>query len=259
MKLNRQSVYRSVGIMAVLGLGVMLAPQKAKAFFGEDILLLIQQLAQLKMIYEQQRQQVMMAKQSLERFTRKDSWITVGKRAADVYSVNTVGETIPWDVMTRGNPLVAQNAWTTATVAVKPNPLLRNELVGGSATLAHLASVETIDRASVQCLATIAQYRVDTAQNRSAYTSLENAQLDSSEGTNSEIQQLNLINAANAQAANERRSQGNIQACLAEQQTLANKIQRDSIVQNLNTLTEMQRGLANSPAPGNMAEAIKNY
>jgi hypothetical protein len=46
---------------------------------------------------------------------------------------------------------------------------------------------------------------------------------------------------------------------IAEQNIATNNMWRNATVQNLNTLTEMQRGLANSPAPGNMAEAIKNY
>jgi hypothetical protein len=244
MNLNRKSIYKSAGIISILGLGVILAPQQSKAFFGEELIVLAQQLAQqIKMVTHLKSQYEQLKAQAMQ-FKQKSAWLTIGKRTADVYAVNTVGETIPWDALTRGNPASARNAWTAATVAVQPNQQLRNELVGSSATLAHLASVETIDRASIQCLATISQYRADAAANRNAYTSLENAQLDSSDGTNGQIQQLNLINAANAQAANERRSQGHIQACLAEQQTLANKIQRDAIVQNLNTITAMQQALA---------------
>jgi hypothetical protein len=263
----KKTIYRSAGIISILGLGVMLAPQKAQALFGiPDLVIdLIQEANSMKQVIQEiqmvasLQQQYEHLKAQAMQFKQKGTWLTIGKQVANVSTANTAGETIPWDSLTRGNPADARQAWSAATVAVQPNQLLRNESVGSSAILAHLASVETIDRASVQCLATISQYRADTARNRSAYTSLENAQLDGSDGTNSEIQQLNLINAANAQAANERRSQGNIQACLAEQQTLANKIQRDALTQNLNTLTEMQRGLANSPAPGNMAEAIKNY
>src|SRR3982751_658021 len=254
MKLTRKTIYRSAGIASVLGLGVMLAPQLARAIPGIPgiVIDVVQELNSAKQVIQEiqmaqnLKQQYEHLKSQAMQFKQKSTWLTVGKQAADVYAANTVGETIPWDVLTRGNPLAAQNAWTAATVAVQPNQLHRNELVGGTATLAHLASIETIDRASVQCLATIAQYRVDTARNRSAYASLENAQLDGSDGTNSEIQQLNLINAANAQAANERRSQGNIQACLAEQQTLANKIQRDALTQDLNQTTSLQKALAKS-------------
>jgi len=258
--MNKKAIYRGAGVAAVLGLGVILAPQKAKALFLEDLAVLIQQLTELRMIYSQQLQQVEMAKQNLQRFTHKGTWLTVGKQVADQYTLNTVGETIPWGAMTRGNPALAQDAWQSATVAVQNNPLFRNELVGNSATLAHLASVETIDGASVHCLATIAQYRADTAQNRNAYASLENAQLDGTDSTNTEIQQLNLINAANAQAAQERRAQGNIQACLAEQQTLANKIQRDAIVQSLNQSREIQQAFSRSGAfPGGMGKSLMNY
>ena len=46
--------------------------------------------------------------------------------------------------------------------------------------------------------------------------------------TNSEVQQLNLLNAAEAQKLTEMQSQGTLQACLASQMTVANMQQRNA-------------------------------
>src|SRR3954454_6295288 len=96
--MNKKAIYRGAGVVAVLGLGMAVAPQKAKALVFADVIVLIQQLAQLKLIYEQQVQQVQIAKQNIQRFTPKGPWFAVGNQVADQYTLNKVGETIPWDV-----------------------------------------------------------------------------------------------------------------------------------------------------------------
>jgi hypothetical protein len=54
------------------------------------------------------------------------------------------------------------------------------------------------------------------------------------------VQQLNLLNAAEAQKMAEMQSQGTLQACLASQMTVANMQQRNAAVQDLNTAAFVQ-------------------
>ena len=225
---------------AVLVISLVIAPRPAKALFGEDIPTLLAILAQAQQQVQQMIQQVRMMKQNLLRFTQKSYWSTVGHRTLQNATRNSYGETNNWGAMLNGNPNLVTSAWTEATVGIQPNVALRNEQLGNSAALANLASVEAVDGSATRCLATIAQYRADAAANRNAQINLQGAQLDTTDGTNSEIEQLNLLNAANAQAANEQRSQGNVQACLVELQTLNSKIQRDALASHMNFFTGIQ-------------------
>src|SRR6185312_10904709 len=53
--------------------------------------------------------------------------------------------------------------------------------------------------------------------------------------TNSEVQQLNLLNAAEAQKAAEMQNQGALQACVASQMAVANMERRNAAATDLNT------------------------
>ena len=60
-------------------------------------------------------------------------------------------------------------------------------------------------------------------------------QFDTTSATNSEVEQLNLLNAAQAQQMSEMQSQAAMQVCLASQMTVANMQQRNAAAQDLNT------------------------
>jgi hypothetical protein len=241
--MKKKLIYSAKGFTAtamILVIGSVLLPRPAKALFGEEIPVLLAILAQAQQQVQQMIQQVKTMKQNLLRFGQKSYWATVGHQTLQNATRNSYGETSNWGQLLNGNPTLASSTWTAATVGVQPNVALRNEQLGNSAALANLASVEAVDGSATRCLATIAQYRADAAANRNAQMNLQSAQLDTTDGTNSEIQQLNLINAANAQAANEQRSQGNVQACLVELQTLNSKMQRDALASQMNFFTRIQ-------------------
>jgi len=87
----------------------------------------------------------------------------------------------------------------------------------------------------------VGQYRSDRSTNATANNSLLSSQFDASDSTNSEVQQLNLLNAAEAQKTAEMQSQGTLQACLAAQMTLANMERRNAHVEDLNTAVFVQQ------------------
>ncbi len=227
--------------MSLLLVLMIFTPRPAKALFGEDIPVLLSILAQAQLQVQQLIQQFDLAKQNIQRLTQRSFWMTYTHPSLQDVTRNTYGETSRWGSMLNGSPNLAASSWAAATVGVQPNVALQNEQLGNSAALARLASVEAVDGSATKCLATIAQYRADAAANLRAQTSLQSAQLDSSDATNSEIEQLNLLNAAQAQAANEQRSQNMMQTCLIEQQVLANKMERDSLAGHMNFFTEVQR------------------
>ena len=66
-------------------------------------------------------------------------------------------------------------------------------------------------------------------------------QFDNTDSTNSEVQQLNLLNAAEGQKMAEMQSQGSLQVCLAGQMTVANMERRNAAVEDMNTASFVQQ------------------
>ena len=75
-----------------------------------------------------------------------------------------------------------------------------------------------------------------------------------------EVQQLNLLNAAEGQKMAEMQSQGSLQACLAGQMTVANMERRNAAVEDLNTavLVQQQRA-ANDTSAANEGSTWDSY
>lgn len=182
-------------------------------------------------------------------------WRTLSQTAVNDFTQNRYGETVNWPVMVNGRPELASGAWTAATVPITHTSYLSSEIAGSSRLLAHLASVEAQDGSAAKCLATIAHYRQNAAVNAAPVLNLAAAQADGSDGTNSQIEQLNLMNAAQAQANNEARSQGAVEACLVEQQVLANKVQRDAVADHLSFLGQTSDYAASESASWGSAKA----
>jgi hypothetical protein len=111
----------------------------------------------------------------------------------------------------------------------------------GSSRTSQLAMIETADSVSPDCLTAVGQYRAARTQNTSANNSLLSQQFDGGDGTNSEVQQLNLLNAAEAQRLAEMQAQGTLHACLASQMTVANMERRNAAVEDLNTAAFVQQ------------------
>ena len=97
------------------------------------------------------------------------------------------------------------------------------------------------DAISPDCLTAVGQYRAGRSQNGAATTALTQQQFDSTSATNSEVQQLNLLNAAQSQQLTEMQSQAALHVCLASQLTLANMQQRNAAAADLNMAAAIQQ------------------
>ena len=97
------------------------------------------------------------------------------------------------------------------------------------------------DSVSPDCLTAVGQYRAGRSENGPANNSLTQQQFDTTSATNSEVQQLNLLNAAQAQQLTEMQSQAAMHVCLASQMTVANMQQRNAAAQDLNTAAAVQQ------------------
>ena len=178
----------------------------------------------------------------------KAQWATIAQTAVADYTRDQYGESRMWSSAVSGNPNQVGAAWQMATLALNNGTYLASQTPGASPGLARLASIEAMDGSSTKCLATISQYRGNSLANQlGPILKLAIARADGTAATNSEIQQLNILAAQHEQGNNELSAQGQINACLVEQQILANKIQRDDQVEALNTYAKVTSLYASNP------------
>ena len=175
---------------------------------------------------------------------------------------NIFGETAGIGIAINTNsPSTSLTGWKAATVPMNSGTTAYLQAQNaGSAQRAQLAMIETSDAISPDCLTAIGQYRDGRNQSAAANTSLADQQLDITSATNSEVEQLNLLNAAEAQKMTEMQSQGALQACLASQMTVANMQQRNAAVHDLNTAALVQQQRAtNDTSAANEGNTWKTY
>lgn len=186
--------------------------------------------------------QYTMLKNNIEHFSFKQQWQTTLHALENVNVRNRFGETNGMTTALNSNsPSASTAGWTAATVPMSFD--LSTYVSGqtpGSPQMAQLAMIEMSDAVSPDCLTAVGQYRSARALNTTANSSLTANQFDSSTGTNSEVQQLNLLNAAEAQKMTEMQSQGTIQTCIASQMAVANMQQRNAAATDLNTAVFVQ-------------------
>ncbi|WP_263378475.1 hypothetical protein [Granulicella paludicola] len=171
-------------------------------------------------------------------FSVKQQWQTTLNTLKNANVANMFGETVNMTLALNTNsPTTSTTAWKTATVPVSSNTslYLQGQTVGNSPQLSQLAMVEMSDSISPDCLTAVGQYRATRTTNTTANNALLQQQFDVTSATNSEVQQLNLLNAAEAQKLSETQSQGQMQVCLASQMTVANMQQRNAAAQDLNS------------------------
>ena len=186
--------------------------------------------------------QYTMLKNNIEHFSFKQQWRTTLHGLENVNVRNTFGETNGMTTaLNTGSPAASTAGWTAATVPVSSDSLAYiGSQTPGSPQMVLLAMIEMSDAVSPDCLTAVGQYRSARALNSTAKSSLAANQLDTSTGTNSEVQQLNLLNAAEAQKMTEMQAQGTIQTCIAAQMAVANMQQRNAAATDLNTAVFVQ-------------------
>jgi hypothetical protein len=187
--------------------------------------------------------QYTMLKNNIEHFSIKQQWQTTLTGLKNVNVANMFGETNGMTIAFNTNSASASStAWKSATTPMSSNvtTYFQGQSLG-SQQMSQLAMVEMSDSISPDCITAVGSYRAARAQNTTANTSLQANQLDGSGTTNSEVQQLNLLNAAEAQKMSEMQNQGAMQACLASQMAVSNLERRNAAATDLNTAAFVQQ------------------
>ena len=190
---------------------------------------------------------------NIEHFSFKQQWQTTLNDLKNANVASMFGETDGMSTALNSNsPGASTAAWETATVPINgsTNSYLKGQTLGNSTQLSQLAMIEMSDSISPDCLTAVGQYRAARGENQTANSALSQQQFDATSDTNSEVEQLNLLNAAEAQKLSEMQSQGAMQICVASQMTVANMQQRNAAAQDLNTAAavEQQRATNNTSA-----------
>jgi hypothetical protein len=226
------------------GAALLLAATPSFALFGVgDIVFdptsyasLVSQLTTIESQYN-------MLKNNIEHFSAKQQWQTALHTLENLNVANMFGESAGLEVSLNSNsPSASITAWKTATTPVSSNvsTYLQGQSLG-SPQMSQLAMVEMSDAISPDCITAVGAYRTARTQNSTANTSLTTFQLDGTSTTNSEVQQLNLLNAAEAQKMSEMQNQGTLQACLASQMAISNMERRNAAATDLNTAAFVQQ------------------
>jgi len=204
---------------------------------------LVSQLTTLETQYK-------MLKNNITHFSFKQQWQSTLTALKNTNVKNLFGETNGMTTALNTNsPTASTTAWTSATVPVSSNTTtyLQGQ-TAGSAQLSQLAMIEASDSVSPDCLTAVGQYRAARTQNATAVSTLSTDELDGSDASNTEVEQLNLLNAAEAQKMVEMQSQGVLHACLASQMAVANMQQRNAAAIDLNTAAFVQQQRASNDA-----------
>ncbi|MCU1323042.1 MAG: hypothetical protein JWM43_2691 [Acidobacteriaceae bacterium] len=203
-----------------------------------------------------------MLKNNIEHFSIKQQWQTTLTALKSVNVANMFGETGGMTIAFTSNSTSASStAWKTATTPMSSNvtAFLQGQPLG-SAHMSQLAMVEMSDSISPDCIIAVGAYRAARTQNAAANTSLTANQLDGTSTTNSEVQQLNLLNAAEAQKMSEMQNQGAMQACLASQMAVTNMERRNAAAIDLNTAAFVQQQRAtNDTSAANESNTWQTY
>jgi len=241
LKKHRKWLIAGVALLATATPGFALFGMGDIVFDPTSYASLVKQFTTLQMQYNT-------IKNNLTHFSAKQQWQAALTTLKNTNVKNLLGETNGMTTaLTTNSPSASSTAWTSASVPVSSTTTsyLQSQTVGG-AQLAQLAMIEASDSVSPDCLTAVGQYRAARTQNATAVSTLAANELDGSSSTNSEVQQLNLLNAAEAQKMAEMQTQGTLQSCLASQMAVANMQQRNAAVIDLNTAAFVQQQRASN-------------
>jgi hypothetical protein len=245
------------------GAALLLAATPSFALFGVgDIVFdptsyasLVSQLTTIESQYN-------MLKNNIEHFSAKQQWQTALHTLENLNVANMFGESAGLRFSLNSNsPSASITAWKMATTPVSSNvsTYLQGQALG-SPQMSQLAMVEMSDAISPDCITAVGAYRNGRTQNSTANTNLAAFQLDGTSTTNSEVQQLNLLNAAEAQKMSEMQNQGTLQACLASQMAISNMERRNAAATDLNTAAFVQQQRAtNDVSAANEGNTWQTY
>jgi hypothetical protein len=199
---------------------------------------------------------------NLKYFNTKQIWKTAENALMNSSVQNSYGETSGLQAQLNGQGQNASTVWKIMNLAISgtSSSFWGNQIVGASDRLSTLAHIEAMDAASTQCLAAVGAYNASRTTNLPANTALNTSIYDTTASTNSEVEQLNLLNISNAQRMEEQHAQGQLQACMAAQNAVNNMDKRNAASLTINDASYKLTQQASNPTyAGNESSTWTTY
>ena len=223
-------------LYAIFGLGDVVTDPGSYAYFGEIWGEDISNGAKLAETYNQTVKVVSnglqlynLGMQMAARVQNKSIWETAAFAVGNEVTQTHYNETINFNAVMNGDVLHAGTAWHQSTFNAGTGSYLGTSTAPTSSRMAQFATIQMMDQASQRCATILANYNATQASNALAEQGLKGDTFDQSDAKNSMVAVLNVLSGGHFQLQNQTKANGNVQACLAEQQTLANKVQRDQL------------------------------
>jgi hypothetical protein len=186
-------------VMAQFGLGGIVSDPIHEGHSAEQLINDIQKIRMLTQTYNQITTTYRQLLYVASYFHSKAVWRGIATRMVNSNTLGGFGETAGWNNAANLG-INIPGAYTQATYAMTPPAFYSGWRIGNSIVSALMASVRIADGANPAALMTIANARMNQPQNDLALSHLETQAEDTSSGTNSEVDQLNLANRWNCAA-----------------------------------------------------------
>jgi hypothetical protein len=186
--------------------------------------------------------------QMAQRVQNKNVWKTAGFAVGDEIAETHYNENVNFNAVMNGDVLHAGQAWHQSTFGAGNAGYLGNATASNSSRMAEFATIQMLDQTSQRCAAILGNYKQMQAANQAAADKLVNDTFDQTDAKNSMVAVLNVLSGGGIHLQNQTKANGNLQACLAEQQTLQNKLQRDRLAAGQFWYADAAFAKANTPS-----------
>jgi hypothetical protein len=185
--------------------------------------------------------------QMAQRIQNKSVWATAAFAVGNEITQTHYNESVNFSAVMNGDVLNAGRAWQQSTYFGGNAGYLGNATGANSSRMANFATIQMMDQSSERCAQILANYKQTQDSNALAEQGLKQDTFDQSDAKNSMVAALNVLTGGHFQLQNQTKANGNVQACLAEQQTLQAKVQRDNLAAEQNWYASIATAKASSP------------
>src|SRR5579875_1135778 len=223
--------------------------QQANLTLSQQLVQDIQMAGTALKIYQQSITTYNTIFNNLKYFNSKGIWRTAENALMNSSVQNTYGETAGLQSQLNGQSQNSSLVWKIMNLAISgtSSSFWGSQIVGQSDRLSTLAHIEAMDAASRQCLAAVSAYQSSRANNLAANNALNNSIYDTTDSTNSEVEQLNLLTMSDSQRMEEAHAQGQLHACMASQAAVANMDKRNQASLTINDANYKLTQQSNNP------------
>jgi hypothetical protein len=182
-----------------------------------------------------------------QRVQNKNVWKMAAFAVGNEITQTHYNETMNWSAVMNGDVLNAGRAWQQSTLYGGNAGYLGNSTAANSNRMSQFATLQLLDQTSQRCAQILANYKSTQDQNQAAEDRLESDTFDQTDAKNSMVAVLNVLSGGRVHLQTQQKANGNLQACLAEQNTLQAKVQRDKLAAEQNWYSDIASAKASSP------------